>query len=136
MDVSLKARFWTLLRDEKSITTYEYSIVFALIAILICASSAVGVFNSRNTTCTAMAIPASASITTLEWNSDTTFNERYYRIHELSQMWALGRETVRLIVKDEPGVIKIRQGRKKSHTIYSVPESVAQRIHARLVNTL
>ena len=36
-------------------------------------------------------------------------------------MWQLGRETVRLLVKDERGVIKIRLGRKKAHTIYSVP---------------
>jgi hypothetical protein len=51
------------------------------------------------------------------------------RIGELAEMWQLGRETVRLLVKDERGVIKIRLGRKKAHTIYSVPESVAVRIH-------
>lgn len=43
-------------------------------------------------------------------------------------------ETVRKIVKDDPGVIKIRMGRKKAHTIYSVPESAANRIHTRLLN--
>ena len=61
--------------------------------------------------------------------------ERHYRIAELSEMWQLGRETVRLLVKDERGVIKIRVGRKKAHTIYSVPESVAVRIHTRLLNS-
>ena len=61
--------------------------------------------------------------------------ERHYRIGELAKMWNLGRETVRLLVKDEPGVIKIRLGRKKSHTIYSVPESVAERIHTHLLNS-
>ena len=50
-------------------------------------------------------------------------------------MWKLGRETVRLLIKDEQGVIKIRLGRKKSHAIYSVPESVAARIHTRLLNS-
>jgi hypothetical protein len=50
-------------------------------------------------------------------------------------MWKLGRETVRLLVKDEQGVIKIRLGRKRANTIYSVPESVAVRIHTRLLNT-
>ena len=50
-------------------------------------------------------------------------------------MWNVGRETVRLLVKDEPGVINIRLGRKKSHTIYSVPESVAERIHTHLLNS-
>jgi hypothetical protein len=61
--------------------------------------------------------------------------ERHYRIGELAQMWQLGRETVRLLVKDERGVIKIRLGRKRAHTIYSVPESVAVRIHTRLLNS-
>src|SRR5688572_11840327 len=60
--------------------------------------------------------------------------ERHYRIGELAEMWNLGRETVRLLVKDEQGVIKIRLGRKKAHTIYSVPESVAIRIHTRLLH--
>ena len=61
--------------------------------------------------------------------------ERHYRIGELAEMWSLGRETVRLLVKEEQGVIGIRLGRKKSHTIYSVPESVAIRIHTRLLNS-
>jgi hypothetical protein len=61
--------------------------------------------------------------------------ERHYRIGELAEIWNLGRETVRLLVKDEQGVIRIRLGRKKSHTIYSVPESVAVRIHTRLLNS-
>lgn len=60
--------------------------------------------------------------------------ERHYRIGELAEMWRLGRETVRVLVKDEEGVVKIRLGRKKAHTIYSVPESVAMRIHTRLLN--
>ena len=61
--------------------------------------------------------------------------ERHYRIGELAETWQLGRETVRLLVKDEPGVIKIRLGRKKANTSYSVPESVAVRIHTRLLNS-
>ena len=60
--------------------------------------------------------------------------ERHYRVGELAEVWKLGRETVRLLVKDEQGVIKIRLGRKRAHTVYSVPESVAIRIHTRLLN--
>lgn len=60
--------------------------------------------------------------------------ERHYRIGELAEMWKLGRETVRLLVKDEAGVIKVRLGRKRANTVYSVPESVARRIHTRLLN--
>jgi hypothetical protein len=65
---------------------------------------------------------------------NTTF-ERHYRVGDLARIWGLGRETVRKLVKDDPGVVKVRMGRKKAHTIYSVPVSVAQRIHTRLLNT-
>ena len=40
--------------------------------------------------------------------------EKHYRVGELARMWGLGRETVRKLVKDDPGVIKIRMGRKKT----------------------
>jgi hypothetical protein len=59
--------------------------------------------------------------------------EKHYRVSDLAQIWSLGRETVRLLVKDDPGVIKIRMGRKRAHTVYSVPESVAERIHTKLL---
>jgi hypothetical protein len=49
-------------------------------------------------------------------------------------MWSIGRETARLLIKDEQGVIKICLGRNRRHTIYSIPESVMQRIHLRLTN--
>ena len=66
--------------------------------------------------------------------TDTSTFERHYRVGELAQIWGLSRETVRKLVMDDPGVIKIRLGRKKAHTFYSVPLSAAQRIHARLLN--
>ena len=62
---------------------------------------------------------------------DTTF-ERHYSIDDLAKLWRLGRETVRLLVKNEPGVLKIQLGRRKAMTRYSVPESVARRVHTRL----
>jgi hypothetical protein len=60
------------------------------------------------------------------------FVEKHYRIAELAELWGLGRETIRKMLIDEPGVVKIRLGRKKAHTTYSVPDSVARRIHSRL----
>ena len=65
--------------------------------------------------------------------TDTTF-EPHYSISDLATRWRLGRETIRLLVKDEPGVVKVRLGRRKSMTRYSVPESVARRVHTRLFN--
>jgi AraC-like DNA-binding protein len=67
---------------------------------------------------------------------DSASFEKHYRIAELAEVWGLGRETVRRLVKDDPGVIKIRMGRKKSHTVYSIPESAARRIHTRLLNPI
>ena len=65
---------------------------------------------------------------------DNSTFEKHYRISDLARLWGIGRETVRKLVKDDPGVIKIRMGRKKAHTIYTVPESAAHRIHTRLLN--
>jgi len=64
---------------------------------------------------------------------DTTF-EIHYSIADLARLWRLGRETVRLLVKDEPDVLKVRMGPRKSLTRYSVPDSVARRVHTRLFN--
>ena len=64
---------------------------------------------------------------------DTTF-EKHYRIGDLARLWSVGRETVRKAVKDEPDIVRIRMGRKRAHTFYSIPESVARRIHTRLLN--
>jgi hypothetical protein len=61
--------------------------------------------------------------------------EKHYRIGDLDRLWGLGRETVCKLVKDDPGVVKIRMGRKMAHTIYSVPESAAHWIHTRLLNS-
>jgi hypothetical protein len=65
---------------------------------------------------------------------DTTF-EAHYTIGDLAQRWRLGRETVRLLIKDEPGVVKVQLGSRKALTRYSVPGSVARRVHTRLFNS-
>ena len=67
-------------------------------------------------------------------DTQSTF-ERHYRIGEIAEMWGLGRETVRLLFMDEPGVIKISMGRKKAHATYSVPASTMTRVHTKLLNS-
>ena len=62
---------------------------------------------------------------------DTTFDP-HFSISDLAKQWRISRETVRLLVKDEPGVCRIKLGRKRMMCRYSVPESVARRIHTRL----
>ena len=67
--------------------------------------------------------------------TDTTF-ESHFSIGDLAKQWRLSRETVRLLAKDEPGVVRVRLGRRKTMTRYSVPESVARRVHTKLFNPM
>lgn len=87
----------------------------------------------KNQTGTAMIGTATRSPESHHLEVDTTF-EAHYSIGDLAKRWRLGRETVRLLVKDEPGVLRIRMGRSKTLTRYSVPESVARRVHTKLFN--
>jgi len=64
---------------------------------------------------------------------DSTF-EAHYTITMLARQWAMGRETVRKLIQREPGVVRIKLGKKRANCTYSVPESVARRIHTRLQN--
>ena len=66
---------------------------------------------------------------------DTTF-ERHYSIADLAKLWRLGRETVRLLVRNEPGVLKVRLGQRNVMTRYSIPESVARRVHTKLFHPI
>ena len=62
--------------------------------------------------------------------ADKTTFEKHYRISDLARLWGLGRETVRRLVKDDPGVVKIRMGTKEVQTISAFLEWAAHRIHA------
>lgn len=128
---SLLGKLW---RDERSVATAEYSIVFALLACLLLAPNAVSL-RTRHYSEYAVAVnPAwNNAVSEMARDSDTTF-EQHYRIKDLADRWKIGRESVRLAIKDDPGVIKMRYGRKKAHTTYSVPESVARKIHTKLLN--
>jgi hypothetical protein len=62
-----------------------------------------------------------------------TCKEQHYRIAELAERWDCSKEKVRLLVKDEPDVLRISTGKKKLRTTYRIPESVVHRIHNRLL---
>jgi hypothetical protein len=55
---------------------------------------------------------------------------------ELASMWRLSPATIRKLVRNEPGVLKLEgvgsAYGKRSYTTFSIPESVALRIHERL----
>jgi hypothetical protein len=65
--------------------------------------------------------------------TDTAF-EKHFSVGQLATQWGYGRETIRKLIQHEPGVVKLRMGRKKTNTHYSVPQSVAERIHTRLMS--
>lgn len=62
--------------------------------------------------------------------------ERHYSPAELAAMWNFSAGTIRRLIADEQGVLRL-QGvgeatGKRRYTTYSVPASVAQRLHERL----
>ena len=65
--------------------------------------------------------------------TDTTF-EPHFSIKELAAKWKLSRETMQEIIKNDPDVVKVRNGPNKAMTRYSVPASVATRIHTGMLN--
>jgi hypothetical protein len=50
--------------------------------------------------------------------------EQHYRPKELATLWGLSAKTILRLIHDEPGIIRLRT--------YSIPDSVATRIHQRL----
>jgi hypothetical protein len=65
-------------------------------------------------------------------------HDQHYKVSELAKRWHLSPNTVRRLVVDEPGVIKLTVGpllrnRRKWHLVsLRIPERVALRVHAKL----
>jgi hypothetical protein len=68
----------------------------------------------------------------------TSIDDQHYTVSELAKRWHLSPNTVRRLVVDEPGVIKLTVGlllrnRRKRHLVsLRIPERVALRVHPRL----
>jgi hypothetical protein len=62
--------------------------------------------------------------------NDTAF-EKHYTIAELAELWNYSEATIRRMVMREDGVVK-RLG-LRGKTSYRIPESVARRIHTKLI---
>ena len=62
--------------------------------------------------------------------------EKHYTPKELAALWGFSPATIRNLVRDEPGVLRLEgMGRahgRRSYTTFSIPESVALRLHERL----
>ena len=69
---------------------------------------------------------------------EATEFEKHYTINELTDLWKMSFSTVRLLVKDEPGVLRFQTSKHcaagRARTMYRIPESVLQRIIRRCTN--
>ena len=74
----------------------------------------------------------------MKFEGTSVAHDQHYTVSELADRWHLSPNTVRRLVADEPGVIKITVGpllrnRRKRHLVsLRIPERVALRIHAKL----
>ena len=60
--------------------------------------------------------------------------EKHYTISELSELLNMSFERARLLIKDEPGVLRFSARAKARRLMYRIPESVVQRILRRTAN--
>lgn len=74
----------------------------------------------------------------MKFEGTSVAHDQHYTVSELAERWHLSPNTVRRLVTDEPGVIKITVGpllrnRRKRHLVsLRIPERVALRVHAKL----
>lgn len=74
----------------------------------------------------------------MELEGSSIAHDQHYTVAELAKRWHLSPNTVRRLVADEPGVIKLTMGpllrsRRKRHLVsLRIPERVALRVHAKL----
>ena len=68
----------------------------------------------------------------------TIAGDQHYTVEELAKLWHFSPNTVRRLVENEPGVIRIpsadfpyRPRKRRMHHI-RIPERVALRVHARI----
>jgi hypothetical protein len=62
--------------------------------------------------------------------------EQHYTIAELAQRWGFSVKFIRLHFQNEPGVIVVQRPEsmhKRGYATMRIPESVAERVYARLV---
>lgn len=61
--------------------------------------------------------------------------ERHYAVTEIAEMWNLSPDKVRGLFRHEPGVLVLGERdrrRKRRYITLRIPQSVVERVHARL----
>jgi len=117
--------------DQVSAVTVEQSLIFCFIALAIWVLAPFWCLVTPGI-CSSILVPTRGPITTQTRSESQAHCQKHYRISDLADQLKFSGESIRKLVKDEPGVVKIRRGRKAAHASYSIPECVAIRIYARL----
>ncbi len=117
--------------DQESACTPEQSLILCFVAFVIWALAPLCWLGALGS-CSSALVPMRGPITTTTLSESRAHTQTHHRIRDLADRLKFSEESIRQLVKDEPGVVKIRRGKKAAHTSYSVPESVAIRIYARL----
>jgi len=68
-------------------------------------------------------------------NPALSVGEKHFTPQELAEAWGVSAETIRVIFREEPGVLKIGKtgGRyKRGYVTLRIPNEVAERVHRRL----
>jgi hypothetical protein len=68
-------------------------------------------------------------------NPAVSVGEKHFTPQELAEAWGVSAETIRVIFREEPGVLKIGKtgGRyKRGYVTLRIPNEVAERVHKRL----
>ncbi len=63
--------------------------------------------------------------------------ENHYTVQEIAEKWHLSETIIRKLFRDEPGVMRIDSPEsrfKRGYCTLRVPESVAERVRARLAS--
>ena len=117
--------------DQESACTVEQSLIFCFIALAIWVLAPFWCLVTTGT-CSSILAPTRGPITTQTLSESHAHSQKHYRIRDLADRWKFNGESIRQLVKDEPGVVKIRRGRKAARTSYSIPEIVSIRLYVRL----
>ncbi len=132
VDASWRTRFSKLFRDENSKATVEYSVLFALMAILVFSAAAILVRNVHNAACAAVVIRANSSLEPEFGNASTIF-ERHYSVPYLAKQLGYCPNKVQKWFKDTNGCLVDdypETMHKRGYISMRVPESIAKRIYA------
>jgi hypothetical protein len=70
----------------------------------------------------------------LEQSQIAKAGEKHFTPDALAVLWGVSAETVRIVFRDEPDVLRLAQPNegKRKYVLMRIPESVADRVHKRL----